>query len=90
METYKIILIVLAIIVVGIFVVAHFCFNDKDPDMDWYNNYTEAERPHIPYKTCLHKGGKTIKSIGNVVNCETVQLVCDDCGETLKQETDCR
>lgn len=38
MLVLKIIGIIILVIIVAICVLTYFCFDDNDPDMDWYNS----------------------------------------------------
>lgn len=60
---------------------AQRCFDDEDPDLDWYDNYK--------VENCPHTGDKTLVNVSSACNCEIVHTVCDDCGATLKVDIDC-
>lgn len=83
MEPWVIITIALAVIAVLIIAVAYFCFNDRDEDQFWYDNYQAAERPHIALK-CKHTGKKTLVTEWTACGCEKVNTHCHDCGELIK------
>ena len=75
-------IIIGAIVLLALFlmVLSFFCFDDNDPDMDWYDNYTTIQCPHIE---------KTDVIVNATVTCEEVWTVCDNCSEVLNKRTDC-
>lgn len=97
MEFWQLICIILAALCILIVLIAYKCFDDNDPDQDWYDNYAasefyqEAGRPYValPFY-CNHEGEKTLVTVSSPVNCEVVHTVCDDCGKTLDVNVDCR
>ncbi len=80
-------LIIVSIILVAILFVYLICvfvsrliFNDQDPDMYWYDNYSVIECPHLK---C------TIRVVDSVATCEVTHTICDDCGEVINEHIDC-
>lgn len=60
--------------------VASRCFDDNDPDMYWYDNYTVIKCPHLE---------TTDVTVDSTVTCETIHTICDACGKVLEQRTEC-
>lgn len=97
MEPWILICIGLAAACILITFIAYNCFDDNDPDQDWYDNYAagefyqEAGRPYVelPFN-CKHEGDKTLVTVSSPVNYEVVHTVCDDCGQTLNVDVDVR
>lgn len=82
MNCFILILIVLAVTIIGILLIfSNDCFDDLDPDMFFYDEYSVIQ--------CPHKGQKTDVVVNSCVTCETIHTVCDDCGEVLNVKTDC-
>jgi len=82
----KIIIIPLVIALVMLFLyllgkLANGCFDDTDPDMQYYDNYAVI--------ACPHTGEKTDVCVASCVTCETIHTVCDDCGTVLNVKIDC-
>lgn len=76
-------IIILAIITFGIYLLnklANRCFDDNDPDLNWYDNYKVDKCPHL---------NKTDVTVESNVTCETIHTICDDCGKILNVRTDC-
>jgi hypothetical protein len=88
-NTLYIVVGVLALLAIALFVISYFCFNDEDPDMDWYDNYAVAERPHIEPSPspspCKHTGEKSLVCEWTVCGCEKVNTYCDACGAMIKE-----
>lgn len=83
-NTLYIVVGVLALLAIALFVISYFCFNDEDPDMDWYDNYQVAERPHVElHEQCSHTGETTHVVYWAAASIETIRTICDDCGETI-------
>lgn len=80
MQTLLLIVVVIAIIVYVYGLISLFFFDDADPDMDWYDNYTVIDCPHIE---------KTDVVVESNVTCEVVHTICDDCGQVLNTRIDC-
>ena len=81
MTVLLIIIAIIALVVLGFCLVSFYSFDDKDPDMFWYDNYAVIECSHL---------NKSLVTVSSSVNCETVHTVCDDCSKVLKVEIDCR
>ena len=85
MNTLYIILGIIAILSIIVFIFCHFCFDDQDPDMDWYDTHTESEHPNVAMNTeCNHSGEKSLVCEWTICGCEKVNTHCDDCGEIVK------
>lgn len=84
MKTLSIILIVIMALCLLLFIiiaiVSQFCFDDKDPDLNWHDEYTVIKCPHL---------NTTDVVVSSAVNCEEVHTICDDCSKVLKRRTDC-
>lgn len=84
METWHVIIIILAILTIAILVLAHCCFDDRDEDQFWYDNYQGAERPHVSLnEPCKHTGEKSLICEWTICGCEKVNTYCDECGEMI-------
>lgn len=63
---------------------------DEEHNTDYGEWFNEMQKPHVEF--CQHKGEKTLVNQPTTsVNCEQVNLICDDCGAVVKYgEIDCR
>jgi len=80
----KITILIVCLIVLFLYLLvklANGCFDDADPDMYYYDNYSVI--------ACPHQGEKTDVVVNSCVTCETVHTICDDCGEVLNVKVDC-
>ena len=80
MKILLIIFVITVVLIIMFGIVCYMVFDDDDPDMDYLNSYTPVTCLHI------HKTDVTVKS---TVTCETIQTICDDCGEVIKTRTEC-
>ena len=67
---------IIAIIALGLYIGSHYCFDDKDPDMQWHDNYAVSECPHLE---------RTDVVVDSVCTLEEIWEVCDNCGEVLSK-----
>lgn len=74
------ILCFLALIGVAFMIIANRCFDDKDPDQYWHDNYSVINCPHEDQFLWVSKAS---------VTCETLVTECKDCGKVLKTEINC-
>lgn len=77
----KILIIILVVIIFVLYKLANKCFDDEDPDLDWYNNYAK--------QNCPHEGEKTDVIIDSAVTCEVIHTICDDCSQVLNVKIEC-
>tara|TARA_R100000655_G_scaffold109863_1_gene166000 strand:+ start:2908 stop:3174 length:267 start_codon:yes stop_codon:yes gene_type:complete len=88
MSWYWYIVILIILIIVIFMFLANKCFDDKDPDLDWNDNYAAPRTTGY----CKHpEMAHYTKILQEIVNCETTVTACALCGKHLTEpETDCR
>lgn len=81
-------IILIAVIVIAlVYCAISRCFDDDDPDLNWYDNYAAPPKDAKPMGCSHFEVTDVVKSAG--VTCEEVWSICKQCGEVLNKRTDC-
>ncbi|WP_435138852.1 hypothetical protein [Formosa sp. A9] len=76
----------------GLFILKYrYSLDDLDPfnyNNYWNDNIAPDHQSIVPIN-CKHKGGTTDVVQTIAVNCETINTLCNDCGQVLTSYTEC-
>lgn len=88
MSWYWYVIIIIILLIALVICLANKCFDDKDPDMDWNDNYALPKTKGY----CKHpEMAHYTKILEQIVTCETTVTACALCGKHLTEPIiDCR